>query len=158
MPILIDGNNLLFAARDEDPERPIGRSKLCEILGRWACRRGQKVHVVFDGPAPTAGLAEQIGDPSIAVDYSGSGVSADARLRDILEGDSAARRLLVVSSDREIVRAAKRRRACPVASDEFWNMVQRDLSQPERESLEPPEKRRGLGPGVGEDWLRELGL
>lgn len=159
MPTLIDGNNLLFAARDvEDPERPLGRSKLCEMLGRWARRRGEKVHVVFDGPAPTPGLARQIGDPDIAVDYSGGGVSADARLIEILERDSAARRLLVVSSDREIRRAAKRRRARAIRSDVFWSALKRDLSRPVVRPLEPPEKGRGLGPDATERWLREFGL
>ncbi len=158
MPVLVDGNNLLFAARDADPERPPSRSTLCLRLGQWARRTGEKVSVIFDGPAPTAGLARQIGDSDVAVDYSGAGSSADDVLTRRIEADSAARLLVVVSSDREILRVARRRRARVVRSDEFWAVLQRDLARPRRRPLEPDEKRQGLRPADTERWLRELGL
>ena len=78
MPVLIDGNNLLFAARDvDDPERPLARSGLCEWLRRWSIRSGERVTVVFDGPMPSASLARQIAGDGIDVVYSGAGVKAD---------------------------------------------------------------------------------
>lgn len=159
MPFLIDGNNLLFAAREaEGPDRPPGRSLLCARLGDWARRTGAQVHVVFDGPAPDAPFAKQIGDPDIQVSFSGRGVTADAALIAALASDSAARRLVVVSTDREIRAAARRRRARVLRSDEFWARLQRDLARPETPPREPPEKRHGLTPGEGAAWLRELGL
>lgn len=158
MPVLIDGNNLLFAARElENPDQPPGRARLCAVLGRWAERRAERVHVVFDGPPPSGGLAEQIGHSALIVSYSGRR-TADAVLMQLLETDSAARRLTVVSSDRAVAKAAKRRRAKPVRSQVFWAAVQRDLARPEREPLEPPEKTEGLPPGDEDEWLRELGL
>jgi predicted RNA-binding protein with PIN domain len=158
MPVLIDGNNLLFAAREADPERPPSRSTLCLRLGQWARRTGEKVAIVFDGPTPTASLARQIGDPDVAVNYSGAGISADKVLTEAIEADSAARLLLVVSSDREIGRAARRRKAKTMRSDVFWATVQRDLARSKRRPAEPPEKRRGLRPGEAARWLSELGL
>jgi predicted RNA-binding protein with PIN domain len=158
MPVLIDGNNLLFAARDADPERPPSRSTLCLRLGQWARRTGENVTVIFDGPAPRGDVARQIRDPNIMVDYSGAGVSADDALTSTIEGHSAARSLVVVSSDREIARVARRRRARAVRSDDFWAAVQRDLARPRRRPLEPKEKRHGLRPADTERWLRELGL
>ncbi len=159
MPFLIDGNNLLFAARDvEDPDRLVGRAMLCERLGLWARRGKQRVHVIFDGPAPAEPLAQQIAGSDIRVTYSGHGVSADAALIRTLEEDSAARRLFVVSTDREIAAAARRRRATPIRSDVFWKQVRRDLARPESQPLEPPEKLFGLTPEQAADWARELGL
>ena len=158
MPVLIDGNNLLFAARDSDPERPPSRSTLCLRLGQWARRTGEQVAIVFDGPRPQEPLARQISDPDVAASYSGAGVSADEVLARSVATDSAARRLLVVSSDREIVRVARRRRAKTMRSDAFWAMLQRDLGRPTPKPLEPPEKRQGLLPADTERWLRELGL
>jgi hypothetical protein len=93
----------------------------------------------------------------VRVTYSGSATADDALIA-ILAADSAARRLVVVSTDREIQAAARRRRAKPVRSDEFWAQVQRDLARPDRVPLEPPEKRAGLTPAEGAAWLRELGL
>lgn len=160
MPVIIDGNNLLHAAREAEAlSLLIGRSMLCDTIGRWALRRDERVHVVFDGPAPNAALAKQIGNPAINVTYSGAGVSADAVVVDLVENDSAARRLLVVSSDRAIIRVAKRRRARPVRSEEFWRMLKRDLARSAVSyNREPEEKAGGLGPEVTEQWLDEFGL
>jgi predicted RNA-binding protein with PIN domain len=156
--VLIDGNNLLYAARALAESGPLlGRSMLCKALGQWARRRGERVHVVFDGPAPGRGLAEQIGDPDIDVSYSGDR-TADAELIALLEADSAARRALVVSSDREIGRAARRQRAHGMRAEDFWARLQRDLSRPSPQPVEPKEKQRGLAPDVAEEWMREFGF
>ena len=132
---------------------------LCDTVGRWALQRDERVHIVFDGPAPHAALAKQIGNPAIKVTYSGAGTSADAVMVDIVETDSAARRLVVVSSDRAIIRVAKRRRARPVRSEVFWRMLKRDLARPAAPyNPEPEEKEGGLSPEVTEQWLDEFGL
>ena len=159
MPLLIDGNNLLYAANDVGTsDLLIGRSMLCDTIGAWAKRRDQRVHIVFDGPAPSAQRAEQIGNPVLEVSFSGAGISADAVIVEIVETDSAARRLLVVSSDREIVRAARRRQARVMRSSEFWTTLQRDLARPEPEHVEPEEKVAGSSPAVVQEWLDEFGL
>ena len=157
MPVLIDGNNLLYAALESAPERPPSRSTLCRLLGQWARRTGEKVAVIFDGPKPTQALAGQISDPDVAVEYSG-GLSADDVLARTIDADSAARRLIVVSTDREVARSARRRRARSVRSDTFWAALQRDLARERPGPLEPREKRRGLSAEDTERWVRELGL
>lgn len=159
MPVVIDGNNLIHAARSiGTSELLIGRSMLCDSLGAWARRRRERVHVVFDGPAPPPELATQIAHPDILVTYSGPRTSADAVLNKVVASDSAARRLVVVSSDREVARNARRHDATSVRSDEFWRMVEHDLAQPERQPDEPDEKRRGLDSQQTEAWLAEFGF
>lgn len=159
MPVVIDGNNLLFAAQKQEPSSIlVGRSILCDRLGMWADRCRESVHVVFDGPAPNAALAAQIGNPNIEVTYSGRGVTADSVLCKIVETDSAARRLVVVSSDREVAAAAKRRRARAVRSEDFWAGLQRTLARPVPRKDEPEEKEAGLTPEATEEWLREFGF
>lgn len=158
MPVLIDGNNLLHAAAAADPERPAGRYTLCQTLRRWAQRYKQRVQIIFDGPSPPPEFIEQLGDGDVLyIRFSGS-TTADAVILEALQHDSAARRLLVVSSDHEIQRAAKRRRATPVRAADFWDRVRRELEQPPRQSDEPEEKRSGLASEAGDDWLREFGL
>lgn len=161
MPVLVDGNNLLFAARKVEPETPlIGRSLLCGKLGEWARRKAERVHVVFDGPEPERGLAWQIANAGIRVSFSGAGVSADERLIELIELDSAARRLVLISSDHAIRQVAKRRRARVVRAEEFWQRVQRVLSKPPapRGPREPREKRAGLTPEETARWMREFGF
>lgn len=157
MPTLIDGDNLLHAAQDMgDPDRLVGRSMLCRSLGEWAQRTGEQVHVVFDGAAPHSALAAQIGHPAIQVSYSGAGISADSVIAGLLVSDSAARRLLVVSTDREVRQSARRRRARSMRSDDFWRRVQRDLQRPVATPAEPDQKRCGTPPEEIEDWLRRF--
>lgn len=159
LPVVVDGNNLLHAAQAiGDPNLLVGRSMLCDALGAWARRRRERVHVVFDGPAPPRALAQQIAHPDIQVSYSGAGVSADAVLNKVIESDSAPRRLVVVSSDREVAAAARRRRARDMRSDVFWRSVQRELARPEPVAREPDQKRRGLDPDATEAWLSEFGF
>ncbi len=161
MAILIDGNNLLHAARDiEDPERPLGRAQLCQILADWATRVGVTIQLVFDGPQPPDGFAEQIRRQSgLEVRFSGGGVRADDVLIAMIDADSSIRRKIVVSSDREIARAARRRKAKAERSEAFWRRVRRDRSrQPEPRPSEPDQKRSGLGPDDLDDWLRTFGM
>jgi len=158
MPVLIDGNNLLFAVRNATPQRPASRPTLCLHLGQWARRTRQKVTVVFDGPKPSRQRAQQIGAPGIAVSFSGSGVSADDIIIALINSDSAPRRLVVVSSDRQVMRAARRRRAQAIGAAEFWSRLERDLARPRPRRLEPPEKRRGLRADEADRWMRELGM
>lgn len=159
MPVLIDGNNLLHAAvacpaDDGVTDRPM----LCDALGAWAERCREDVHIVFDGPAPPRNRARPVAHRGIKVTYSGAGVSADAVLEGILGADFAARRLVVVSSDRAVMRAARRRRARVLRSADFWARVRRDLARPARHRTEPEEKEAGLGPDAARSWLREFGL
>ncbi len=160
VPVVIDGNNLLHAARAAEALSPllIGRSMLCDALGRWAEKCNERVCVVFDGPAPNAALARQIGHRAVDVRYSGVGVQADAVVAQIVEADSAARRLVVVSSDRAVIHAAKRRRARPVRSEDFWVKVRADLARPPPRAAEPREKEAGLSPDDAQQWLDEFGL
>lgn len=156
MPVLIDGNNLLHAALDHDPERPPSRSTLCRILALWSRRTGEKVTIVFDGRAPAAALAKQISVPGVEVHYSGRGIEADETLECLINESTAARLLSVVSSDHEVMRAARRRRAKTCRADDFWESVLRDLARPLHEPLEPPEKQTGITPEQADDWLRTL--
>jgi uncharacterized protein len=159
VPVLIDGNNLLHAVRAvEDPERLYGKLMLGHALADWARRRGERIRIIYDGAAPSAALAQQYEHAKVEVIFSGAGISADAVLNQILETDSAARKLVVVSSDHEVIRAAKRRRARAVGSGEFWANLKRDMARKPPPNREPEEKRRGLDHDATTEWLREFGL
>ncbi|MCA9244916.1 MAG: hypothetical protein KDA32_13240, partial [Phycisphaerales bacterium] len=73
--------------------------------------------------------------------------------------DSAARLLTVVSSDREVMRAAKRRKATAIDCDAFWQSLRKRLERPPAvRPTEPAEKRDGLGDDETATWLREFGF
>ena len=155
MSFLIDGNNLNFALVDAEGS-PVSRQRLCRMLaplvaaGEWVC-------VVFDGPPPQAGLAAQIA-AQVHVEYA-SPQSADQVLLRLIRDDTAPRRLTVVSTDREIRQAARRRRCQSVTSEEFASFVHRlNRRRLPDGTEEPDEKTQGLSPRQVDDWLKEFHL
>ena len=155
MPILIDGNNLLGALAEV--HEALGRLGLCQLLGGLIAA-GQTVEVVFDGPAPQAGLARQIAETGIITAYS-AGEPADELIGRRIADSSAPRRLTVVSSDRQIRQAARRRRCHGIRSEDFARQLLRMRhSPPPKPPAEPTEKRTGLSPAHRRQWLAEFGL
>jgi len=155
VPFLIDGNNLIHALRQAGIE--VGRVGLRQLLGRLSSG-GEKVQLVFDGPPPAEVPGGQSDDRGLEVAYSAAR-SADELIVERIAGDTAPRRLTVVSSDREIRRAARRRRCRLATSQDFIEFLLRALvRRAKSRPAEPPEKRKGLTAEQARRWLRELGL
>ena len=154
MPYLIDGNNLIPALAEIGPE--VGRVALCELLAR-AFPMGEDICVVFDGPRPDTGVPAEL-DVRLRIMFS-PGRPADLTIIDRIEADTAPKRLIVVSSDREIRQHARRRRCRSVPSDEFAATLLRLLGRPEtKHATEPSEKHEGLGESDADDWLDYFGI
>lgn len=158
MPLLIDGNNVIYALLDAGQD--VGRVGLCRLLSRLA-EQGETVAVVFDGPPPPGGMSRQIELTGVEVSYS-AGRSADEVIFEKIAENSAPRRLTVVSSDREIRKAARRRQCRRQTSAEFAEQLIRLVEQPPSPAApQPPElqqKRRGLTEEETQQWLKEFGL
>src|SRR5687768_8879589 len=93
---------------------------LCRALARSAWASG-RIMVVCDGaPKPHA---RDSPEPGVELLYAGRGVSADDRIEALIEADTAPRRLTVVSSDRAIQKAARRRRATAMGSNELIHVL-----------------------------------
>jgi predicted RNA-binding protein with PIN domain len=153
MPFLIDGYNLLWAVQKSDEgAESISDVELCRLLGQYLGLTGQTAEIVFDGTGPP----EKNGFDNIKgldVFFSGTGNEADSVIEDKIQSNSAPRRLTVVSSDRRIRRAAHRRSAVSIKSENFWNEVARFLTR-QRKDNEPQAKRKGISEGETEQWMR----
>lgn len=154
VPVLVDGNNLMYALADAGVDA--GRSMVCELLGRYGEHRDVDVTIVFDGSAPPPDEARRIANPHISIHYSG-GRTADDVLADLIGSHSAPRTLTVVSTDRAVQRQGRRRRCKVVDSATFAQWVTEPPSEP-APSVEPDAKRRGLAAGQAADWLEEFGI
>lgn len=164
MAILIDGYNLLHAsgilARNIGPgtlqrarEGLVGflASSLDEV------ERNQTT-VVFDAQAAMPELASRQTRDGITVVYAAGYESADRLLEELIRAAPAPRRLVVVSSDRQVQRAARRRRAKVVESGPWFE----DLRRRRREKLPPcPAPDEKPAPPASEAeveyWLRVFG-
>ena len=154
MPYLVDGNNLIPALAEAGPE--VGRVALCELLVQ-ALPAGEDVCVVFDGPRPDMGVPVEL-DVRLTIIFS-PGRPADHTIIDRIETNTAPKRLIVVSSDREIRQHARRRRCQSVSSDEFAATLVRMLGRPSPDSpKEPSEKHEGLAETDTDHWLDYFGM
>jgi predicted RNA-binding protein with PIN domain len=165
MPLLIDGYNVLnvvgILGRGRGPgslER--ARLALLNFLAE-SLDPGEvpRTTVVFDARQSPPGLPRQSLHRGITVRFAPADQEADAVIEELIRADSAPRRLTVVSSDRAVQRAARRRRARAVASDSWYAEVIRSRRERQQASAETPDRPAlPLLPEDVEYWVRQFGL
>jgi len=156
MSLLIDGNNLLFALSSAGQDA--GRIKICRLVRQMqSAGLHRRIRIVFDGPPPGR-LDEPVRADGVEVVFSASRKADELILRMIAE-DSAPRQLVVVSTDREIRQAARRRRCRSVTSETFTReligLCKRQIAENPKE---PPEKHLGSTPQQTDEWLKTFRL
>lgn len=116
MPLILDCYNVLHATMPPSLAG-LDEAGLCRVLSRsrWA---GEAVALVCDG-LPKALRRIESPVSGVEIVYAGHGRSADDLIIAMIDADTAPRRLVVVSSDRQIQKAARRRRAIALSSDRF---------------------------------------
>ncbi len=161
MVLLIDCYNVLHVAM---PPMLAGldEGRLCVLLGRTPWARGG-VTVVADGrPKPGKASVSPVGSVELVFSaMQGKGGSADDVIIRRVRAHTAPRRLTVVSSDRVIREAARRRRAASWSSEEFVNRLCRHLASPGGGGATDPAEDRpqvdGVPPELAERWVRWMG-
>jgi len=157
MAIIIDGYNVLHASRWLSSSwKGADRQRLCRLLVELAKCRAEKITVVFDAAPAESARAES---RPLEVIYSGHGRTADEVIIQMINKSTGPRDLTVVSSDRQIRTAAKRRGCKIKLAGEFIRISANELAQANTKYLaEPTEKRKGLSPSQTKKWLAEFGL
>jgi hypothetical protein len=164
MSLLIDGYNLLhvtgIVGRGIGPGS-LQRSRLAlvnfvaESLDPEDLPR---TTIIFDAHNAPAGLPHVIQHAGISVRFAAGYETADKLIEELIRVDSAPRRLVVVSSDHEIQRAARRRRAKAIDSDVWYAELVR--ARRERNEASGATLARPHVPLLEEDvnyWLRQFG-
>jgi uncharacterized protein len=164
MPILIDGYNLLNVTGIVGSgigHGSLQRSRLA-ILNFLAASLDpaevRRTTVVFDAHDPPPGLPRVVNHRGITVCFASRNETADDRIAALIGEHSAPRRLVVVSSDHQVQRAARRRRAKAVDSDVWYAELIRARRQRGESAADQP--ARPAVPLLEEDveyWLREFG-
>ncbi|UCD76477.1 MAG: NYN domain-containing protein [Phycisphaerales bacterium] len=130
MPLIIDTYNVLHVVGILPPELAgIDVAGLAHLIGASRYRNESAMLVcdgVPSGPAPTTGTG------TVTIRYAGPGRQADDLIAAMIRRTSAPRRLTVVSSDRQVLRAAARRRCKTARSEEFLRRLLDDSISPRR--------------------------
>lgn len=159
--LIIDGYNVLYAADlapvaygSQGLERARG-TLLQMISGKLTPRERGRTTVVFDAPQQILGPSPPREVHELLVMFAGRDGDADATIEQLIQQNSTPRRLCVVSSDRRLQKAARRRRARFLDSLTFLNQLdRRSRRRQSRADEEPAVKRNGgLPPGEVEAWL-----
>ena len=153
MPVIIDGYNLLRLVENTDEEfASISDVQLCRILSRYLQMTRREGEIVFDGIGPP----DKTGFNNInnlEVIFSGRSIEADTVIENKIAASTSPKRLIVVSSDNRLRKAARTRKAVTLKCDMFWKNAIKQLNR-KRHVAEPTEKRHGLTQGETEQWLK----
>lgn len=161
MPLIIDGYNLLHAsglfgsergARGFEASRNRLLDHLLDLLGDEASR----TTVVFDAARAPDGLPCRHDHGGIMVLFAREYPDADTLIEKLLEEHRSPTELTVVSSDRRLMAAARRRR-CRAAESDVWLAEARSA----RRLREQPPETKPSEPRSPEEiaaWMREFGI
>ena len=159
MAIIVDGYNVLHACRWLPSSwKGADRSRFCRLLGELSRHEGEKITVVFDAMPSEPGLG--VGkSPGVEIIFSGHKRTADDVIIQMIKSSSGPRDLTIVSSDREIKTAA-RRRGCKVrTAGEFIKTSASQLARAQnKQASEPAAKEKGLSGEQTKKWLEEFGI
>lgn len=138
MPLIVDTYNVLHVVGVLPPEEAgIDLPGLIRLIqhGRY---RDERVELICDG-SPREDVPPGKRGGTI-VRYSGATRQADDVIAQMIRASSIPKRLTVVSSDQEVIRAARRRRCRVLASDVFLRQLAHDVQMPVRSpAAAPPE-------------------
>ncbi|MBN1846841.1 MAG: NYN domain-containing protein [Sedimentisphaerales bacterium] len=159
MPFLLDGYNVYHAARKLSADwHFLTVRQLAGLVAEDMRHRRDRGVIVFDGRRPR-GQSDRV-EPAGYVElvYCGPGQDADTLLEQWIRRHTAPRRLTVVSSDRRVRQAARRRRCRMLKADDYLASLMRNRQTPPPRPVEPPEKRHGLDQAGRQEWLELFGL
>ena len=162
MRCLIDAFNVLHAWKT-GPATGSARTELPALarLIDASSFRHHEVTLVCDGAPPDnhSHRLRPANDASPIALYAGPGKDADALIERLIRQDSAPRRLTVVSSDRRLQRAARKRGAAAMTAPTFLARIVRDAAAPAPLPDRPPfAQRTPLDDPEVQRWLAEFGI
>lgn len=159
MEILIDGYNLILTCGLAGRQRTAvalkhGRERLLrEIAERLGELERQQITIVYDASRLPPGEQADSRQQGIRILFAIDHDDADSLIEQLIQQHSVPRKLLVVSSDHRIQRAAKRRKAVTIDSD-LWLDRLEELDQRGRPGEPVRNQSANAGPEV--DWHQEF--
>ncbi len=154
MPLLIDGHNLISQIPGLSLSDPDDEGDLVMLLRRYTtARRGRKVVVVFDHGV--YGHPQTLDGYGVSCYFARSPQDADAQLIKRIRALKKPHDWTLVTSDRQVVRAAEDHGVRVISSHAFA----RQLTAPARPTAAAQEEQRDvrLSEAEIEEWLRLFG-
>ena len=158
MPLIIDGYNLLHVTGVSGKRGDLqgSREALLRLLANTIDPAERpRTTIVFDAADAPPGLPRTVYFEEMTIHYASNYDNADEMIEELIALNNVPRSLMVVSSDHRIQRAARRRKANFLDSDQWFAEALRNRAR--RRQVPPPAKpQAGLS---GEDvsyWVAEF--
>jgi hypothetical protein len=165
MALLIDGYNLLHASgilpRGVGPgtlqrAREALLNFLAESLEPDELRAAT---AIFDAREAPRGLPRIVDHRGLRVHFAPNPGDADELIEQLILADHSPRKLIVVSSDHRLQRAARRRRATPIDSDIWYaDVLRRRIARQKTPAVERPKPPGPLSESEVSYWLGKFGM
>lgn len=146
--ILVDGYNLLGALRGMGGPLEANREALVRLLASYAARRPHEVTVVFDAMHEGGLMEARDRRGPVTLVYTALGETADDRIVRMVDAQPGAA-WLVVTSDRALAQAAKRRGADVVGAGTFSERIAESMKDQGNPALEGREDEEEVLPPRG---------
>ena len=151
MELLIDTWNVLHQTGVLPAESAgIGIHGLCRLIGgsRW-CR--DRVTLFCDGTSSTiAPLGVKF-----KIVFTGPSRTADEEIMDVVANSSSPKSILVITSDREIIKSIRTRGSQHMASSDFLQSLVDDSHKPKPQSTHRPSS---ISPTLAQEWKEHFGI
>jgi len=161
MPVIVDTFNVLHQTGVLPPNLAgVDVAGLIDLISRSRFRRS-RVRLVCDGTSKLPDDTAETGQ--ITIEFSGHGRTADDVIASHVDRSTAPKRLTIVSSDREVQKAARRRRCSVISSEAFLKQLADDIEREERNAPQqrPQRPQKFIRPLSERDtarWMREFGV
>jgi len=163
MSLIIDGYNLLYAAgiggqwETEDSFQQDRLALLESLRAVIDPRELSKTTVVFDSQVALPHLPNVYHHREIEVRFSYGYPDADALIERMIQEHTAPKRLMVVSSDHKVQRAARRRKASTMDSDAWYRWMIRRRNERQAAATTEPRPMPAVSEGELNQWLKFFG-
>jgi len=164
MALIIDGYNLLYVAGIAGRGERLGELARSRLGLLWFLvetldpSERAKTTVVFDARGAPPGLPQTLEYGGMTVRFTSRVQTADELIGELIQAASVPKQLTVVSSDHQVQRSARRRRARAVDSDVWHDEILH--RRHERETACPEPSPRPAVPLLPDDvaqWLDQFG-
>lgn len=163
MTWIIDAYNVIFACkllRDSTIQAELNRARF-ELINQAASwiklDNKSSVVMVFDAKNPPKGFPDVFHQGQVTVMFAKGYAEADDLIEELIRKHSTPKQLTVVSGDRRIERAAKRRKANSLDSETWYDQITADASkanrQPTDSNLQDKDPGKTEEGPTTEQWL-----
>ena len=123
MHYILDGYNVIGASSHIRLDQSDKEDRLIKLLSKFIIHKKHKITVVFDGNHPDFNWQSQYTDHGINVVFTDKEETADTHIIRKIKNKQNKQGLIIVSSDRDIIMAAKHAKVQTRSSHIFWKTM-----------------------------------